>query len=72
MYSLLRLYKRLSHSVRSVIRTPVGSSQRLKNSLVSVHHLRHRAGLVGPVSVLRDWVGYHVYLRHGTSVCWQL
>jgi len=26
---------------------------------------------VGPVSVLSDWVGYHVYLRHDTSVCWQ-
>jgi len=35
--------------------SPVGSSQRLKigtaASLVSVHHLRPRAGLVGPVSV---------------------
>jgi len=22
------------------------------------------------VSVLSDWVGYHVYLWHGISVCW--
>jgi len=41
-------------------------------SLISVYHLRPRAGLVGPASVYSDWVGYHVYLRHGTSVCWQL
>jgi len=31
-----------------------------------------RVGLVGPVSVQSDWVGYHVYLRHGTSVRWHL
>jgi len=35
---------------------PVGSSQRLKKlapvaSLVSIHHLRPRAGLVGPMTV---------------------
>jgi len=35
-------------------------------SLVGVHHLRSRAGLVGPVSVYCDWVGYHVYLWHCT------
>jgi len=29
-----------------------------------------RAGLVIPVSVQCDWVGYHVYLWYGTSVCW--
>jgi len=39
-------------------------------SLVSIHHLRPRAGLIGPASVLSDSVGYHVYLQHGTSVCW--
>jgi len=38
--------------------------------LVRVHHLRPRSGLVRPMSVKSDWVGYHVYLRHGTSVCW--
>jgi len=34
-------------------------------SLINVHHLIVRAGLVGLVSVLNDWMGYHVYLRHG-------
>jgi len=29
-------------------------------SLVCVHRLWVRAGLVGPVSVSSDWVGYHV------------
>jgi len=37
-------------------------------SLVSVHHLRAGAGLVS----VSDWMGHHVYLRHGTSVCWQI
>jgi len=32
-------------------------------SLVSAHHLRVRAGLVGPVFVYNDWAGYHVYLH---------
>jgi len=36
-------------------------------SLVSLHHLRDRAGLVGLVSVLSDWMGYHDFLHHGTS-----
>jgi len=36
-------------------------------SLVSVHHQRPRAGLVFPVSILNDWVGYHVFLRHGSA-----
>jgi len=56
------------------LESPVGSSVRLKlasvATQVSVHHLRSRTGLFGPVSVSSDWVGYHVYLRHGTSVCW--
>jgi len=34
--------------------------------LVNIRHFRPRAELVGPVSVLSDWVGYHVYLWHGT------
>jgi len=29
-------------------------------SLVSVHDLRTRSGLVGPLSVQSDWVRYHV------------
>jgi len=37
--------------------------------LISVYHLRSRAGLVGPVLIYNHWV-YHVYLRHCTSVCW--
>jgi len=41
-------------------------------SLIGVHHLGTRAGLVDPVSVWGDWVGYHVYLQHGTSVCWYI
>jgi len=37
-------------------------------SLVSDHHFRPRTRMVGPVSVKSNWVGYHVYLRHGISV----
>jgi len=50
---------------KTEILTPVAS-------LVSAYHLRLRERLVGPVSVESDWVGYHVYLRHGTSMCWNL
>jgi len=39
-------------------------------NLVSVQ-ARSRAGLVGPVSY-SDWVGYHIYLWHGNSVCWHI
>jgi len=35
-------------------------------SLVNVHILRPRAGLVDAVLGKSDGVGYHVYLRHGT------
>jgi len=28
--------------------------------------------VVGPGSVESDWVGYHIYLQYGTSVCWYL
>jgi len=38
----------------------------------SVHHLRARVVLVSPVSVESDWVGYHIYLQHCTSVCWHI
>jgi len=47
-------------------------------SLVSVHHLRPRAGLVVPVSVYSDWVGYRAgTLKPGLSLdqlqqIWQL
>jgi len=40
-------------------------------SLVSIHYLRARSGLIGPMSLKSDWVGYNVNLGHGTSVCWQ-
>jgi len=39
-------------------------------SLFNVHRVRTRAGLVNPVSVTFDRVGYHVNLRYVTSVCW--
>jgi len=35
-------------------------------SLVSVHYLRPRTGLVVQVSILNDWVGYHVYLQYAS------
>jgi len=38
-------------------------------SPVSIYHLRSRTGLVDPVSVSSDWMGYRVYLWHGTTVC---
>jgi len=52
-----------------VVRSPVRSNTDKTSvvSLVSVHHLRTKSELVGPVSVKGDWVGYHVYLRRGTS-----
>jgi len=39
-------------------------------SLFNIHHFRTVAGLVGPVLVSCDWVGYHVNLRHDTSLYW--
>jgi len=54
---------------RSEIRTS-GQAKSKTEKLVSVHNLWPRTGLVGPMSVQSDWVGYHVYLRHVTSVCW--
>jgi len=41
-------------------------------SLVSVHHLRPRTWIVGPVSFKTVWVGYHAYLQHGILVCWHM
>jgi len=35
------------------------------------NHLRDRAG-AGRSSVSLKWVGYHVYLRRGTSMCWHI
>jgi len=34
-------------------------------SLVNVHHLRARAGLVSQVSLQSNLVGYHVNMQHG-------
>jgi len=36
--------------------------------VVGVHHLMDRTGLVDPAQAKKDWVGYHVYLRHGTCL----
>jgi len=58
---------------RPIVRFLVGSGhakiEKLTSvaSLVNVHHLTAR-GLVSPVLVKCNWVGYHVYLWHGTSV----
>jgi len=37
------------------------------SSLVNDSPFWGRAGMVSPVSVLCEWVGYRVNLRHGTS-----
>jgi len=49
------------------------NTEKLAITASLVHHLRPRIGLmVGLASVYSDWVGFQVYLRHDTSMCWNI